>query len=72
MPFEVLIKTNERKNDEDTSVLNQKILEITKKVESILKSELKNSRFFSINDLVASAKRIQDLLKSIENKILTL
>ena len=64
MPFEVLIKTNERKNDEDTSVLNQKILEITKKVESILKSELKNSRFFSINDLVASQKEyIQRTLK---------
>tara|TARA_B100001113_G_scaffold36101_1_gene25715 strand:- start:315 stop:1769 length:1455 start_codon:yes stop_codon:yes gene_type:complete len=72
LPFEVLIKTNERKNDEDTSVLNQKILEITKKVESILKSELKNSRFFSINDLVASAKRIHSktLEKMSDEKII--
>ena len=72
LPFEVLIKTNERKNDEDTSVLNQKILEITKKVESILKSELKNSRFFSVNDLIASAKRIysKNVEKMSDEKII--
>ena len=58
LPFEVLIKITEQENDRNSSVLNQKILGISKKVEGILKSELKNSRFFSINDLITSAKRI--------------
>ncbi len=59
LPFEVLIKVNNSNPDENTSVLDQKILKISKKVELLLKSELRNSRFFSINDLIASAKRIR-------------
>ncbi len=59
LPFEVLIKVNNSNHSDNTSVLNQKILKISEKVELLLKSELKNSRFFSINDLIASAKRIR-------------
>ena len=46
LPFEVLIKVNNSNHSDNTSVLNQKILKISEKVELLLKSELKNSRFF--------------------------
>ena len=59
LPFEVLIKVSKSNYDDNASVLNQKILKISEKVELLLKSELRNSRFFSINDLIASAKRIR-------------
>ena len=59
LPFEVLIKVSKSNYDDNASVLNQKILRISEKVELLLKSELRNSRFFSINDLIASAKRIR-------------
>ena len=58
LPFEVLIKVNNSNYSDNISVLNQKILKISKEVEFFLKSELRNSRFFSMNDLIASAKRI--------------
>ena len=58
LPFEVLIKVNNSNHSNNISVLNQKILKISKEVEFLLKSELRNSRFFSMNDLIASAKRI--------------
>ena len=59
LPFEVLIKVNNSNYSDNTSVLNQKILKISKEVEFLLKSELRSSRFFSMNDLIASAKRIR-------------
>ena len=59
LPFEVLIKVNNSNYSDNISVLNQKILKISKEVEFFLKSELRNSRFFSMNDLIASAKRIR-------------
>ena len=46
LPFEVLIKVNNSNYSDNTSVLNQKILKISKEVELLLKSELRNSRFF--------------------------
>ena len=59
LPFEVLIKVNNSNYSDNISVLNQKILKISKEVEFFLKSELRNSRFFSMSDLIASAKRIR-------------
>ena len=59
LPFEVLIKLKNSNYSDNISVLDQKILKISKEVEFFLKSELKNSRFFSMNDLIASAKRIR-------------
>ena len=59
LPFEILIKKNNLKADEHNSILNPKFLQISKKIQNLLKSELRNSRFFSINDLIDSAKRIR-------------
>ena len=59
LPFEVLLKIDSDNNQENISVLDTKILQLAKKVEQLLKYELKNSRFFSINNLIESAKRIR-------------
>ena len=59
LPFEVLLKIDSDNNQENISVLDTKILQLAKKVEKLLKYELKNSRFFSINNLIESAKRIR-------------
>ena len=59
LPFEVLIKIKLDNNKQNESVLDQKVLNISKQVEELLKSELRNSRFFSINNLIESAKRIR-------------
>ena len=59
LPFEILIKKNHLKIDEQNSILHPKFLQISKKIQNLLKAELKNSRFFSINDLISSAKRIR-------------
>ena len=50
------------------------MLNLSKKVEQLLKSELKNSRFFSINNLIESAKRIRsDNAETIsENQLIEL
>ena len=58
LPFEILIKKN-LKADEHNSILHPEFLQISKKIQNLLKSELRNSRFFSINDLIGSAKRIR-------------
>ena len=59
LPFEVLIKIKPDNNKQNESVLDQKVLNLSKQVEELLKSELRNSRFFSINNLIESAKRIR-------------
>ena len=56
LPFEILIKKN-LKADEHNSILHPEFLQISKKIQNLLKSELRNSRFFSINDLIDSAKK---------------
>ena len=58
LPFEILIKIKSNKNEKNKSVLDPKILQLSKQVEQFLKLELKNSRFFSINSIIESAKRI--------------
>ena len=47
LPFEVLIKIKPDNNKQNESVLDQKVLNLSKQVEELLKSELRNSRFFS-------------------------
>ena len=59
LPFEVLIKIKPDKKGGGKSVLEPEILQLSKKVEQLLKTELKSSRFFSINNLLESAKRIR-------------
>ena len=59
LPFEVLIKIKPDKKGGGKSVLESEILQLSKKVEQLLKTELKSSRFFSINNLLESAKRIR-------------
>jgi len=59
LPFEVLIKIKPDKYGESKSVLEPEILQLSKNVEQLLKTELKSSRFFSINNLLESAKRIR-------------
>ena len=59
LPFEILIKTKPDKNGEIKSVVSTEVLQISKQIEEFLKSKLKNSRFFSLNNLIESAKRIR-------------
>ena len=59
LPFEILIKTKPDKNGEIKSVVSPEVLQISKQIEEFLKSKLKNSRFFSLNNLIESAKRIR-------------
>ena len=59
LPFEILIKTIKNDNGINRSAIDMDVLNLSKDLESFLKIELPNSRFFSLNNLLESAKRIQ-------------
>ena len=59
LPFEILLVLE--KNEMKPTVFDPEIIKLTKTVENLLKSELKNSRFFSINTLLESIKRINKI-----------
>ncbi len=58
LPFEILLQLNDTTNNENT-ILNPEVLPYLEKIENMLKSELKNSRFFSILNIIKSANRIR-------------
>ena len=59
LPFEILIKTIKNDNGINRSAIDIDVLNLSKDLENFLKIELPNSRFFSLNNLLESAKRIQ-------------
>ncbi|GIR23781.1 RND transporter [bacterium] len=59
LPFEILIKTVKNDNGINRSAIDMDVLNLSKDLENFLKIELPNSRFFSLNNLLESAKRIQ-------------
>jgi len=59
LPFEVLIKIKTNSEKKDRTVIDKDILKLSSKVEEQLKYQLKESRFFSINTLLKSLKRIR-------------
>ena len=59
LPFEILIKTVKNDNGKNRSAIDMDVLNLSKDLENFLKIELPNSRFFSLNNLLESAKRIQ-------------
>ena len=56
LPFEILLILE--KNKIKKTVFDPEIIKLTKTIEDLLKSELKNSRFFSLSTLLESIKRI--------------
>ena len=64
LPFEVLLIL--KKNESPETVYDPEIFELAQKVETVLRSELKNSRFFSMSTFFESFRRI----KKIENTTL--
>lgn len=77
LPFEVLIKIKPNSEKKDRTVIDKDILKLSNKVEEQLKYQLKESRFFSINTLLKSLKRIrgekeydlnnQDIIEKVAN-----
>ena len=63
LPFEILIVL--KKNKINTTVFEPDIIKLSKTVEDLLKSELKNSRFFSLSTLLESIKRLNNMDDSI-------
>ena len=59
LPFEILIKTIKKDNGINRTAIDVEVLNLSKNLENFLKIELPNSRFFSLNNLLESAKRIQ-------------
>ena len=59
LPFEILIKTVKNDNGLNRTAIDIEVLNLSKNLENFLKIELPNSRFFSLNNLLESAKRIQ-------------
>ena len=59
LPFEILIKTIKNDNGLNRSAIDIEVLNLSKDLEDFLTIELPNSRFFSLNNLLESAKRIQ-------------
>ena len=54
-----IIKTIKNDNGLNRSAIDTEVLNLSKDLENFLKIELPNSRFFSLNNLLESAKRIQ-------------
>tara|TARA_B100000686_G_scaffold111291_1_gene118602 strand:- start:58999 stop:61245 length:2247 start_codon:yes stop_codon:yes gene_type:complete len=65
LPFEVLIKIKQNNDTEDIALIDEDILELVDRVEEQLKLHFKESRFFSINTLLQSFKRIRGEKDSI-------
>ena len=75
LPFEVLLKLNTNNSLGILNITDKKNLDYLKNIQDLLSSELKESRFFSINDLINSIKRIRneeenDYSQDIINQIL--
>ena len=67
LPFEVLIQLNPYSKSQINTVLDPTILKLAKNIEVFLRSELRNSRFFSIITLLESVERIQGKNEDIYN-----
>ena len=63
LPFEILLILE--KNKIKKTVFDPEIIKLTKTIEDLLKSELKNSRFFSLSTLLESIKRINKVDNSM-------
>ena len=59
LPFEILVKTKSKEMKQNEVPIDSEVLQLSKIIQQLLESELKNSRFFSVNNLLESAKRIQ-------------
>ena len=59
LPFEILVKTKSKEMKQDEVSIDSEVLQLSKMIQQLLETELKNSRFFSVNNLLESAKRIQ-------------
>ena len=60
LPFEVLLKLNLNNSKGFTNIADEKNLDYLEEIQKLLSDELKDSRFFSINDLITSIKRIRN------------
>ena len=60
LPFEVLLKLEQNNSSGIKKILNKDNLSYLEKVQDLLSKDLKESRFFSINDLITSIKRIRN------------
>jgi len=59
LPFEVLLKLDQKYKEENKTVLDPDIFPFLEDVEDLLKKELKESRFFSMSTLLRSVKRMR-------------
>ena len=59
LPFEVLLKLDQKYEEENKTILDPDIFPFLEDVEDLLKKELKKSRFFSMSTLLRSVKRIR-------------
>ena len=59
LPFEVLLKLDQKYKEENKTVLDPYIFPFLEDVEDLLKKELKESRFFSMSTLLRSVKRMR-------------
>ena len=60
LPFEVLLKLDPNNLSGIKKITDNENLSYLKKIQTLLNSNLKESRFFSINDLITSIKRIRN------------
>jgi predicted RND superfamily exporter protein len=60
LPFEVLLKLELNNSHGIKKIINEKNLFYLEKIQTLLSNDLKESRFFSINDLITSIKRIRN------------
>ena len=71
LPFEVLFQIkSDSSNNSNINYIDY--LPYLKKTQSLLESELKNSRFLSINNLIESSKRLQANKGTNENEMIKL
>ncbi len=59
LPFEVLLKLDKDNNIPNNTLLDPFFIPYLEKVEKLLNNELRDSRFFSLNTLLKSVKRVR-------------
>ena len=59
LPFEVLIRLDPKNNENINKATDPRIINFLEKTQTVLKKELTESRFFSLNDLINSIKRVK-------------
>lgn len=60
LPFEILLKLNPKNKEKIYNITDPSIFYFLEKIQILLKKELKESRFFSLRDLLISIKRIRN------------